>query len=182
MTAGRFADVRAIEFEYSPGRGDPRYTSDRSAFDVFLRCATPAGTPAFIGIEVKYHEDMKGGASSHKARYDEIADAMGCFPPDSRDALHQAPLQQIWRDHLLMGAVRAADGYADALFVILYPDQNEAVATAATAYAASLSDTASFAAWTLEDFVARLKAHSGAAWLNLFAARYLAFETIGPPA
>jgi hypothetical protein len=36
MSGGRFCEVAAVEFEQSPGRSDPRYTGDRSAFDVFI--------------------------------------------------------------------------------------------------------------------------------------------------
>ncbi len=178
LTAGRFTEVHAIDFEYSPGRRDPRYTGDRSAFDVFLKCLTPTGYPGFIGIEVKYHENLKGRAGGHKDRYDEIADDMGCFTPDSRVALRRTQLQQIWRDHLLMGAMQEADGYSDALFVILYPEQNVAVAEAVKVYTDCLADSSSFAAWTLEDLVGRLKTRSRAVWLDLFENRYLAFDKI----
>jgi hypothetical protein len=34
FTGGRFTEVHTVKFEYSPSRGDPSYTNDRSAFDV----------------------------------------------------------------------------------------------------------------------------------------------------
>jgi PD-(D/E)XK nuclease superfamily protein len=37
LTQGRIERVTEIGFEHSPGRGDPKYTGDRSAFDVFHR-------------------------------------------------------------------------------------------------------------------------------------------------
>ncbi|NOY94456.1 MAG: hypothetical protein GXP55_25040, partial [Deltaproteobacteria bacterium] len=37
LLPARVASVEAIEFEWSPGRGDPKYTDDNSAFDVFVR-------------------------------------------------------------------------------------------------------------------------------------------------
>ena len=66
-----------MRFEHSPGRGDARYTGDRSAFDVFVEHSTPAGARGFIGIEVKYHEGLNDAGSSDKVRYDAMADAMG---------------------------------------------------------------------------------------------------------
>jgi hypothetical protein len=72
----RIGEVTAVRFEHSPGRGDPRYTGDRSAFDVFVEHATPSGARGFVGIEVKYHEGLTEAASSHKPRYDALADAM----------------------------------------------------------------------------------------------------------
>lgn len=106
FTGGRFRDVRSILFEYSPGRSDPRYTADRSAFDVFLECTTSTGGRGFVGVEVKYHENLLGPPGEPRARYDEIAEMMACFGPGTRAALTAPPLQQIWRDHLLAGITR----------------------------------------------------------------------------
>ncbi len=65
MTQGRFTGVTAIDFEWSPGRSDDKYTGDRSAFDVFISCMSSAGGRAFIGIEVKYHESLRDKAGRH---------------------------------------------------------------------------------------------------------------------
>jgi len=177
LTTGRFTEVTQIEFEYSPGRRDPRYLSDRSAFDVFLRCRTVEGGKGFIGIEVKYHENLQGPPGEHKQRYDDVASQMGCFGKD-HEPLKQSPLQQIWRDHLLAGITRITDDYADGLFVTLYPRNNTHVSKALTAYRQQLTREDSFASWTLEDFVATLQAHSPAPWITTFTDRYLAFEKI----
>lgn len=179
LTGGRFTEVRAINFEYSPGRRDMRYTGDRSAFDVFLECKASTGGRAFVCIEVKYHENLLGPAGEHRARYDEIAERMGCFAPEAAASLRSAPLQQIWRDHLLAGITRDVDGYDDAVFVMLYPRDNAHVRDAVNRYRACLADPATFAAWTLEDFVGRLRERSAADWIDRFIDRYLAFEKIG---
>lgn len=180
LTGGRFTRVLAIDFEHSPGRGDPRYLDDRSAFDVFLTCDAASGGRGFIGIEVKYHEDLKGKPARHRPRYDVVAKQMGCFRSDGREVLRESPLQQIWRDHLLSGATLKdkEGGWADGLFVILYPRDNGHVSQAVADYRERLSDDRSFAAWTLEDFVGRLKAQSAAKWIRLFEDRYLAFGKI----
>lgn len=178
LTNGRFAKLVKIEFEHSPGRGDPKYTADSSAFDVFLECETSAGKLGFIGIEVKYHENLRGPASKHKARYDEIAKQMGCFRAGAREELKKSPLQQIWRDHLLAGATTKADNYEDGIFVVLYPKDNEHVRNAVEAYNGCLASTDSFAAWTMEDFVGQLKQRSSVPWIGQFVNRYLAFEKI----
>lgn len=91
-------------FEHSPGRRDPRFTGDRSAFDVSVRYESPSGQRDFLGIEVKHHETLNDKASEHRSRYDEIADVMGCFPAE-RGTLRTTPLQQFWRGHLLSGAL-----------------------------------------------------------------------------
>lgn len=178
FTGGRFREVRSISFEHSPGRGDPRYTADRSAFDVFLECTTSTGGLGFVGVEVKYHENLLGPPAEHKTRYDEIAEMMACFDPGTRAALTAPLLQQIWRDHLLAGITRSVDGYDDALFVMLHPKDNEHCRNAVAAYRACLADDRSFAAWTLEDVATCLQLPLRHDWVNLFIDRYLAFEKI----
>lgn len=178
LTGGRFTEVCAINFEHSPGRRDPRYTADRSAFDVFLECRTATGGRGFLGIEVKYHENLLGPAGEHRARYDEIAKQMGCFALGAAGALRSAPLQQLWRDHLLAGITRVVDGYDEAAFVVLYPKDNTHVRDAISAYRTCLADTTTFAAWTLEDIARRLLDLSAADWIGRFIDRYLTFEKI----
>jgi len=177
MTAGRFTEVTKIDFEYSPGRRDPRYLNDRSAFDVFLRCRTAKGGKGFIGIEVKYHENLAGKSGDDKKEYSIIARQMECFR-GNLEPLKQSPLQQIWRDHLLAGITRIVDNYDDSLFVTLYPKDNTHVSTALSAYRTHLTNEDSFASWTLEDFVAALRSHSDALWITAFTDRYLAFDKI----
>jgi len=178
LTNGRFTEVRSISFEHSPGRSNPQYTADRSAFDVFVECRTASGGRGFVGIEVKYHENLRGPAGVHKARYDEIADGMACFATEAAGALKSGPLQQIWRDHLLAGITREVDGYDEALFVMLYPADNHHVLDAVAGYRACLTDDSSFADWTLEDVIARVQAHSAQDWADRFRDRYLSFEKI----
>ncbi|MDT8440833.1 MAG: hypothetical protein RQ723_04135 [Desulfuromonadales bacterium] len=177
LTGGRFSRVTAIEFEESPGRGDPRYLNDRSAFDVFVRCEDAESRPGFIGIEVKYHENLQGPAAEHKPRYDEVADAMACFV-DDRSRLRQAPIQQIWRDHLLAGITLIEDGYVDGMFATLYPADNTHVSTALADYRQQLVNSDSFDAWTMEQFVTALRRHASASWIDVFEDRYLAFDKI----
>jgi hypothetical protein len=178
LTRGRFKQVQGIELEHSPGRSDPRYSADRSAFDVFLECETKTGKRGFIAIEVKYHENLRNPPGEHRLRYDEIAEQMACFHAQSRESLLASPLQQIWRDHLLTGITREVDGYDDALFVMLYPEENYECSRAVASYTACLSDQSSFAGWTLEAFVSALKANSVAPWIELFADRYLRFDKL----
>jgi hypothetical protein len=179
ITGGRFIKVNSIEFEYSPGRRDKRYLGDRSAFDVFIDCETATGGRGFIGIEVKYHENLiSPGMKGQNVRYDQIADTMKCFSAGTRDALKSSPLEQIWRDHLLAGVMRLEDKYEDGLFVILYPKDNHHVRDAVAGYRNRLSDDSSFAEWTLEDVYSQIKKYSTAGWIDLFFDRYLAFEKV----
>jgi hypothetical protein len=139
---------------------------------------TATGAAGFLGIEVKYHENLSGRRLSDKARYQQIAKAMGCFRPSCRDHLLKQPLGQIWRDHLLAGSHKIADNFADALSVLLYPSENEACAKAALAYQACLLDDNSFAAWEIEDIVALVRQIRPSSWIEALAVRYLGNETV----
>lgn len=178
MTEGRFRQVDKVEFEYSPSRRDPKLTGDRSAFDVFLECRGESVKHGFIGIEVKYHEDLQDKPARLRARYDEIADKMGCFATDSRPRLKESPLQQIWRNHLLACSMLQTEGYEDGLFVFLYPKDNFDCSSAIETYRCCLTDEKTMAAWTLEDAVETLRRHSHAGWINSFHNRYLAFDEV----
>lgn len=169
----RVARVTRIGFEYSPGRGDPRYTGDKSAFDVFVAFQTPAGGKGFAGIEVKYSETLGGAASNHRRRYDEVAASMGCFRPERLHELRSQPLHQIWRDHLLAGSLLREGDYEDGFFVFLYPDENPHCHDAQAAYRDCLQDEGTFMVWTLEDVSAVIEQHTQAEWIDSFVDRYL---------
>ena len=185
MTAGRFEKVCEIEFEFSPGRRNVRYTGDASAYDVYVRCKTSVGSDGFLGIEVKYHENMKSQHrkekdyySKHGGRYEQLAETMGCFRKEELVRVRGTRLQQLWRDHLLVGAQNLADGFADASFILLHPRGNRDCAKAAQEYKRCLSDERSFEVWTMEDFVARLAMKSDADWIREFQRRYLDFARL----
>jgi hypothetical protein len=117
--------VAAVRFEFSPGRRQNNYLGDKTAHDVFVEYHSRLGGSAFLGIEVKYTEDLKDDEATHKRRYDEVAAAMGEFRSDALATLHRRPLEQIWRDHLLAGSILQADtGYTHGAFVFLYPEGN----------------------------------------------------------
>lgn len=178
LTAGRVHRVMGIDFEYSPGRGSLSYTGDRSAFDVYITFETPQHGRGFIGIEVKYHENLKDKPASHRSRYDVVAQQMACFKPEYSELLAIQPLQQIWRDHLLAGSLRKADGYDDGLFVFLYPQANKACADAVNKYHDCLSEQDTFVVWTLEDIAAAIRRSTDASWIDNFINRYLNFDKL----
>ncbi len=172
------SQVTDIRFEYSPGRGDPRFSGDRSAFDVFVEYIHKDGGRGFFGIEVKYHENLVDKPAKHRARYDEIAAAMACFRSDAVERLRSAPLQQIWRDHLLTGITKKELDYREGMFVFLYPSGNTHCASAISAYRDTLTNMDTFAAWTLEMLTTELKNNVGGQWIDDFYERYLDFSIV----
>ena len=178
LAPDRVAQVTGIEFEHSPGRGDERYTGDRSAFDVYVEYRTPLDEGGSIGIEVKYHENLKGKAAQHRSRYDQVAEQMGCFRRECLGRLKSQPLQQIWRDHLLAGSLLENGDFSDGFFVFLYPRDNPHCARAVSDYQDCLLDSDTFVAWTLETMADAIKQCTQAEWTDRFVDRYLNFAKI----
>jgi hypothetical protein len=55
----------------------------------YLECQTARGEKSFIGIEVKYHENLEDQAARHRPEYDKISAQMGCFGQDTYAFLKQ---------------------------------------------------------------------------------------------
>ncbi len=176
----RLASVTKILFEYSPGRGSAKYTSDKTAFDIYVEHATPRGGRGFVGIEVKYHEALADEPARHRTRYDEVTAAMHGFKPELVLGLRRKPIEQIWRDHMLAGSMLldTSAGWETGLYVFLAPTDNTACRTAVRLYREHLSDAQTFDSLTLEAVVAAIEAETDAAWIRELRARYLGWEKI----
>ncbi len=175
--------IEQFEFEWSPGRSDPKYLSDKTAFDVYIRYRTDDERKGFLGIEVKYHEDLgSSNLADHRERYDEVADQMGCFRSDALPRLQQSKkLNQMWRDHMLVGIHQNKGDFDEAYYVFLYPEANESCTEAVGEYRDCLSDPTSFVPLTINSFVATLMYHSNEEWIRQFYGRYLDLGRVYSP-
>ena len=180
LAPDRIRRVTAIAFEYSPGRHDPRYTDDGSAFDVYAEFETPQGGDGFVGIEVKYSEDLRQQPASQRPRYDEVAGQMGCFRSKELGDLKARPLEQIWRDHLLAGSLRLQDGFDDGFFAFLYPRDNPRCTEAVSRYRQCLRSDDTFVDWHLEDMVTAIQSQTDETWIQEFFDRHLDFDKLPP--
>jgi hypothetical protein len=182
----RVSAVTAVEFEWSPGRRDPRFLNNNSAFDVAVFHTTPSGQKGFIGIEVKYHENLRVKPAKPKDRYFAVASAsrfgVEVFGSPVRPELERPPLQQIWLDHLLALAMLQADHtYAEGLFVLLHPAGNAPCDFAAREYERLLLDSRSFERLTLERIVSVIRETVSPPWVEAFNDRYLASDKLPAP-
>jgi len=177
----KIEQIDSIEFEYSPGRKNNKYTGDSSAFDVFVEYTNGLNEKGFIGIEVKYAEDLKDEPSSHKEKYDIIAKKSDIFDLSQRDKLREKPLQQIWRDHLLaLSLFVVNDDYKIGDFVYLYPFDNDSCKSAIDEYKLIFKADSDnyFQPLTLEKLVGAIKKYCSETWINDFENRYLKFDKI----
>jgi PD-(D/E)XK nuclease superfamily protein len=184
----RVERVTELRFEWSPGRLDPRYLGNRTAFDAVLKHTTSAGGRGFIGIETKYHERAERPnhlRPERLERYAEVTERSGVFRPGWEQTLAETDLQQIWLDHLL--ALSMLPEWDCGLFVLLYPAANTSMAGAARRYVDTLLDATTFEHRTLEAMTERLRDATNARWVAAFEDRYLDFEKlravgVSPPA
>jgi hypothetical protein len=152
---------RKILFEHSPGRGNPRFTGDYTAFDALIRYARADGRKGFVAIEVKYSESMREPEAKLRPRYDDLSEASGLFINPAERALRTNPLQQLWREHLLAQTMIDNGLYDEGYFVLIAPDLNWHVQNAAEIYSSQLRDLdeskARFVNLTLEKVIEAIR-------------------------
>ena len=175
-------EVTDVRFEHSPGRGHPGFTADHTAFDVLIRCTTPQGQRAFVAIELKYSEAPGGIALPVRPRYDALSRAAGCFRNPDAPALRDVPIEQFWREQLLVTAMLANGLYEDGRLLVIAPALNAECQTAITRYQAELisADPAAtrFQAITLEEFTTALGSAGADMIAERLTHRYLDFSPV----
>lgn len=174
MWPGRVERITNIGYEYSPGRGDERYLGNKTAFDVFIQYLTPSGGKGFIGIEVRYHEDLKGSQNDVRERALEVAEQSNSFANPTSTDLTSQPLSQFYLDHLLALSMLQVDSdWEDGFFVLLYPAANQACVQASKGYIAQLSSEDTWQALTMEVAIKRMGEVTNDPWVRDFTDRYL---------
>ena len=182
----RVARVVEVRFEHSPGRWNPSFLDNGSAFDVFLVHTTPEGGWGFVAIEVKYHENMRDKLPAQlRPRYRQVARETGAFRDPEASSLWSRGVWQLWLDHLLAWSLRLHPGsaYDAGISVLLHPAGNAEVAAVAAAYSEHLAadDRAAavpFQRLTLEGCVDELQSVVDADWVSTFRSRYLDFSPV----
>ena len=141
LLPGTLTSVTDILFEHSPGRGDPRFTGDRTAYDVVLRGRDATGARAIVCVEIKYSEAGHEPAPPPHPRHTQIARTTPGLFVDPGDPTLTGPVcQQLYRQHCLASAMLTA-GLADtATLAFIAPTHNQLAHTAVTAYTPQLID------------------------------------------
>jgi hypothetical protein len=97
-----------VRFEHSPGRRDPAFLGNQSAFDAAFAIHGRDGSRGIVGVETKYHEHALAERPPKPvslARYVEVTERFGIFVEGWRERILGKDLQQIWLDHLLVLAL-----------------------------------------------------------------------------
>lgn len=133
---GSVCDVR---FEWSPGRCDPDFLGNKTAFDVAIELDLGGGKLGVIGIETKYHEHVKPEEipkPERLKRYATVARNSRTFNPNKIDSIPGQGIQQLWQDHLLALSMRdhISGKWAWVKYALIYPGRNPSFATAVNTY------------------------------------------------
>ena len=134
------SEVTHIYFESSPGRGNPRFTADYSAFDVVILGLSDTGKRVFIAIEVKYSEaGFEPMPTRIHPRHLDLVASSGIFAEPEDPALFTNPLQQLVREHNLAQSILDAGLAEHGVFLLIGPAFNHLATGMAETYAKGLN-------------------------------------------
>jgi hypothetical protein len=170
-----------LQYEHSPGRGDPTFTADGSAFDAFISARSAEGAKLFMALEIKYSEGMVEPEARLRPRYDALSETSGLYSEPQAEALRKNPLQQFWRQHMLAQSMLDCGLYDGGIFILIAPRQNREVATAARRYAATLKPDETkvrFVTLDLEDVIAAIEAAGVSEHAAALRERYTDFTPV----
>lgn len=182
LLPGALAQVTDVLFETSPGRNDPAFTNDGTAFDLAFVGRTPTGQRAFIAVEVKYSESSHEPLPRFTGRFDEIAPASGLFIDPANPALKANPVQQSFRQ-LCLASTLLDRSLADvAMLLFIAPRHNHLAHAGARAVIRHLKDPQGgpvpFIVLTLEQVFAALAAAGCPDYARALHRRYTDFWLI----
>jgi hypothetical protein len=140
LLPGFVYSVERIQFEHSPGRRDERFLADRTAFDLAVHVTTPDGEAGTIFIEVKYSESMEGPAARMRDRYNEASKQVRLYDNPDSLILRAAPIEQVWREHMLSQLAVDNGITPRAVFMAIGPKLNRRVQGVFRVYQGELID------------------------------------------
>src|SRR5579859_7414323 len=126
---GEVAEVTELRLEYAP-QPKNEYLGDLTAFDAFVAYRRMDGSRAFLGIETKLTEPFSPHVYD-RPRYRALSDrADSIWRADAWSQLSDIRWNQLWRDHLLVDALRrhpsASHGSTGRLVLVYHPLDLEA--------------------------------------------------------
>ncbi len=164
------ATIDSVELEIAPVDGPLA----RSAFDAYVIYTSGTGGRGFLGIEVKYAEDLKKSQTCKASQKFLSATSVGGWKPSAADALDRTGLRQFWYNTLLAQHVRRDGGFDEGLSFVLARRDDVKARNAVDAVAEQLEDTSFIVFDSLEDVVDSVSGHDE--WRSMFRRRYLDLE------
>jgi hypothetical protein len=171
--------VTQVRLEYAPEPAS-EYLGDRTAFDAFVAYKQPDGSDAFLGIEIKLTETFSPRAYE-KLSYCKLTRRTGSpWKVQTWSQLSDGRWNQLWRDHLLVEAVRlhpnALHGVHGRLMLVRHRDDKQCQQIVERYQSFLVDPAASFVDVPLDTLVEARSAglrEDECAWLDGFRERYL---------
>lgn len=170
-----------VRFEHSPGRGQPAFTGDGTAFDVGFHVRTPSGRSGLIGVEIKYSESMRQLARPINERLGELALASGLYKDPMSVALRTDQCAQLLAEHMLAYSTIEHALYEEALFLFIAPTGNREAWMAVENYRAQFPRSAGavpFRTLSLEETIAATGSAGEPDIERLLRERYVDFAPV----
>lgn len=165
-------DVADVRLEWAPAAD----VIGGSAFDAFVGYRCSDGRRGFLGIEVKYAEDL---AKAHpKPAPDKYRQPTteGPWHEGAAERLDRPTLRQFWFNQLLTQVVKRTHNYDEAYGVVVACAQDAKARDVVAQVATELVDPSTLRFAALEDIVATVEGHD--AWKAAFTERYLTYEAV----
>lgn len=177
------AEVTSVVYDYSSRKARPDWTT----FDVYVEYTTPLGEERFLGIMVRYCEDLEEGdtvkASKLYQRYQEdyvrFANDSNYFRSTDYSEISQPPYDDIWRTHLLAYNM-SQDSKLNrrGKFMVLYPFNNDSCDSVIEQYQEKFLKyptevESNFIVRDLNDFIKTIDKIAQSKWSQELIDRYL---------
>jgi hypothetical protein len=158
-----------VRLEWAPATG----TLGGSAFDAFVSYQTGAGNSGFVGVEVKYAEDL--AAAQRKPANDKYKapTLTGSWKTGAVERLDKPKLRQFWYNQLLTQVVLASGEYDEGFGAVVACAADHSAREVTATVAAELTDPAALRFSSIEDVVASVQGHDD--WQTRFTERYLTY-------
>ncbi len=179
LLPGEVDRVTAVEIEFAPS---PRsvYLDDHTSFDAFIRYDRAGGGEGFVGIETKLTEpfSMTNPEEKDKKYFSFTEQFDGVWDPARVGELRDRRWYQLWRNHLLVEALRRHDGYSSGRVMVVGHAADPKLPDAVAGYQALLVDPASALGFLTVDQIVEVWSPLVAgteheAWLADFNDRYV---------
>ncbi|WP_375335581.1 hypothetical protein [Aeromicrobium sp. S22] len=164
--------VDDIRIEWAPSTG----TFSGSAFDAFVEYTTGTGERGFVGVECKYHEDLKATLRKPAAQKFLERTSSQWWQPDAASHLDKNGLRQLWFNQLLTQATIEIEAYDRAFGVVVACDEDQAARVATAKVQEQLVNPAGLSFHSIQSIVEAVDGHDD--WRRTFSERYTDFSPI----
>jgi hypothetical protein len=168
------AEVSSVRFEWAPPRES--HFGGGSAFDAFVTYLTSVGRDRFLGVEVKYAENLAESSIDVRDVYVNFTESSEFWVRGASERLNTARLKQFWLNTLLgQSLATRGDRFETGSVVVVAPGADRSARSASGAVRKELVDPNRWLTWSPFEQVLE---HAPTASAVDFRRRYLDFGPV----